>query len=211
MKVCSKCGQNKDPTDFNKYTRNKTHGLRADCKACQSKQTVIDSQIRREKRMNQGRFQSIYNGLPQNMKKVYDVVPIKDFWGESYIMSELSRQGFSYSGEKSCIGILNRLKDLGLVKEIESGKFQRVAVTAKVTKQEPVKAPPQIEEVMSTSTPKTPIAQLNDLAMQAIQIADLCKKLAGDIEAAAINIDDHVAFTAKDSLKLKQLQELLKG
>ena len=210
MKICSKCGDSKEPVDFSKYTRNKSDGLRADCKACQSKQTVIDSQTRREKRMNQGRFQSIYNGLAQNMKKVYDVVPIKDPWGESYIMSELSRQGFSYSGEKSCIGILNRLKDLGLVKEIESGKFQRVAVTAKVTKQETVKSP-KTEEVMSTSTPKSPIAQLNDLATQATQIANLCKKLASDIETAAIHIDDHVAFTQKDSLKLKQLQELLKG
>lgn len=213
MKSCSKCGNNKDPTEFNKYSRNKKDGLRADCKECQSIQTVIDTQKRRVKNMNQGRFQSIYNGLPQNMKKVYDVVPIKDVWGESYIMSELSRQGLSYSGEKSCIGILNRLKDLGLVKEVEPGKFQRIAVTAKVVKQEQNNQPqPQkIEEIMVTKTQQSPIAQLNDLAMQAIQIANLCKKLSSDIETAAINIDDHIAFTSKDSIKLKQLQDLLKG
>ena len=163
--------------------------------------------------MNQGRFQSIFNGLPQNMKKVYEVVPIKDAWGESFIMAELSRLGFSYSFDKPIIGILNRLKDLGLVKELESGKFQRIAVTAKVTKQEPVNQlqPQKIEEIMVTKTQQSPIAQLNDLAMQAIQIANLCKKLASDIETAAINIDDHVAFTSKDSIKLKQLQDLLKG
>lgn len=58
---------------------------------------------------------------------------------------------------------------------------------------------------------KTPISQLNDLALQTIQIANMLKKLASDIETAAIHIDDHVAFTAKDSIKLRQLQELLKG
>ncbi len=60
MKTCSKCGKNKDPTEFNKYTRNKTDGLRADCKQCQSAQTLIDSREKRIKQMNNGRFQSIY-------------------------------------------------------------------------------------------------------------------------------------------------------
>ena len=115
MKCCSKCGNNKDPTEFSKYSRNKIDGLRADCKKCQSIQTVIDSHKRRVRNMNNGRFQSIYNGLPQNLKKVYDVVPMKDSWGESMIMSELSRLGFSYSGDKSMIGTLNRLKDLCLI------------------------------------------------------------------------------------------------
>ena len=213
MKSCSKCGNNKDPTEFNKYSRNKKDGLRADCKECQSIQTVIDSHKRRVRNMNQGRFQSVFNGLPQNMKKVYEVVPIKDAWGESFIMAELSRLGFSYSFDKPIIGILNRLKDLGLVKELEPGKFQRIAVTAKVIKQEPKAFSLTVgsKEIMTTKETKTPLFVLNDLAMQAIQLGGLCKKLASDIEAAAINIDDHIALTSKDSIKLKQLQDLLKG
>ena len=160
--------------------------------------------------MNNGRFASIYNGLQQNLKKVYDVVPIREAWGESMVMAELSRLGMSYSGDKPIIGMLNRLKDLGLIKEMEPGKFLREPITEKVEKKEPKPATIESKDHMIKET-KTPIAQLNDLAMQAIQIANLCKKLAGDIETAAINIDDHVAFTQKDSLKLKQLQELLKG
>lgn len=213
MKCCSKCGNNKDPTEFSKYSRNKIDGLRADCKKCQSIQTVIDSHKRRVRNMNNGRFQSIYNGLPQNLKKVYDVVPMKDSWGESMIMSELSRLGFSYSGDKSMIGTLNRLKDLCLIKETEPGKFKKEEITEKVVKKEPKAFSLTVgsKEVMASKETKTPLFMLNDLAMQAVQLANLCKKLASDIESAAINIDDHIAFTQKDSLKLKQLQELLKG
>ena len=128
-------------------------------------------------------------------------------------MAELSRLGFSYSFDKPIIGILNRLKDLGLVKELEPGKFQRIAVTAKVIKQEPKAFSLTVgsKEIMTTKETKTPLFVLNDLAMQAIQLGGLCKKLASDIEAAAINIDDHIALTSKDSIKLKQLQDLLKG
>ena len=210
MKVCSKCGQNKDPTEFSKRAGNKKDGIRPECKKCQAVQTVIDTYKKRDRNMNNGRFASIYNGLQQNLKKVYDVVPIREAWGESMVMAELSRLGMSYSGDKPIIGMLNRLKDLGLIKEMEPGKFLREPITEKVEKKEPKPATIESKDHMIKET-KTPIAQLNDLAMQAIQIANLCKKLAGDIETAAINIDDHVAFTQKDSLKLKQLQELLKG
>ncbi len=163
--------------------------------------------------MNNGRFQSIYNGLTQGLKKVYDVVPIKEAWGDMEILSELSRLGISYGGHKSMMGELNRLKELGLVKESESGKFQKEPVAEKITKGE-VKAFSLTvgkKEVMAQKETKTPMVQLNDLALRAVELANLCKKLASDIETAAINIDDHIAFTQKDSLKLKQLQELLKG
>lgn len=206
MKVCSKCGHNKEPTDFNKYSRNKTDGLRADCRECQSKQTVIDSENRRRRNMNQGRFNSIYNGLPQNLKKVYDVVPIKDSWNEIAIMAELSRLNISYSGEKSMIGNLNRLKELGLIKECASGKFSKIEITEKVEKKVEVM---QKKEVKMSQL--TPIELISSLSAQAIQLANLCRKLSEDIDYSAILIDDHIKAQSKDSEKLKQLQALLKG
>ena len=211
MKTCKKCGHNKDPSEFTKKSAEKD-GLRQECKSCQQEYDRVYTLTKRHRKMNNGRFQSIYNGLPQNLKKVYDVVPLQDSWGEVMILAELSRLGLSYSGEKSMVGVLNRLKEAGLIKETESGKFRKEEVTEKVSKEaKAFSLTVGKKEVMVIKEPKTPMFILNDLAMQAVQLSNLCKKLASDIESAAINIDDHIAFTSKDSLKLKQLQDLLKG
>lgn len=34
MKICNKCGIEKDESEFYKYDAKETHGLRSDCKSC---------------------------------------------------------------------------------------------------------------------------------------------------------------------------------
>ncbi len=204
MKTCSKCGHNKEPTEFYKKSENKD-GLCYECKDCNNKAKNLNRNLN----MNKAKFNSMFNGLSSQLKKVYEATPISEPWVEQKIHAEIIRSGTSIGGV-SIVGMLNKLKELGLINEPMPGLFIRESITEKVKSKfenEKIEFQLKIEEPMT----KSPMQQLQELSSQAIQLANLCKKLSSDIETAAINIDDHIAKAAKDSVKLKQLQDLLKG
>ena len=76
-------------------------------------------------------------------KKVYGAVPINEAWPSKSIVAELTRQG--QVRDFSIIeGCLNTLKEVGLIKEMSPGHFQRVKPKPTVEKEaEPMSTKPR--------------------------------------------------------------------
>lgn len=159
--------------------------------------------------MNNQRFQSIYEGLSTVCKKVYEAVPIQDAWTAQQIKNELERRQSGVTRDAHVFaGCLNSLVHSGVVTEMPKGKFKRVKVTIKdLTQpaQEEKEAPPVTKaEVKATPSALSTIDRLSVLALQ-------LKSLAGEIETAALEIEEQNAVNAEGRKKLEQLQALLKG
>lgn len=153
-----------------------------------------------------------YNALSVNCKKVYDAVPISEPWSTSYILSEIQRKSSYTSNARVLTGSLNTLKASGLVREISPGLFVRVAIkpaasktedNTEITEEEKDQQMPQ----QKTAEKKEPASAIDLLA----GIAKSLRTLAGDIETAALAIEEGQSKSTEEVQKLRQLQALLKG
>lgn len=179
----------------------------------------------KELTMNESRFNAVYRGLSEQAKKVYQAVPLTESWSVAQIMSELART----SGQREhrvVTGCLSSLRDVGLVRELAGGQWVRVEVRAKVAtthvepempqppKQEPQKEP-EMPAINTKPAPQqsnvTPLERIGGLSSQVLGIIQSLHQLAADIEATALEVEEQIEKIQKDSARLKQLQELLKG
>lgn len=171
--------------------------------------------------MTETKFQSLYRGLTEQAKKVYNAVPIKDQWTIAQIMAELART----TGQREhriVSGCLNSLKSAGLVRETANGTWSRVEVKTKIT----INAEPEIEmtkketnvppintqpPAKTVATNITPLERIGGLSQQVLTIIQSMHQLAADIEAAAIEVEEQVEKIEKDTALLRQFQQLIKG
>ena len=161
---------------------------------------------------------SLHEGQTSICKKVYSATPISEGWTTNQIMQELMRLGIS-SYHKMVAGCLDSLRRSGLVMESEPGKFSRVPVKAKLPDApliKPVQVVQQTEEIqmalVTKVTPQsTPIDKLTKLSSRCTAMMSSLKALAEDIDHAALEIEEQFAASAGDTIKLRQLQALLKG
>lgn len=174
--------------------------------------------------MNNAVYQSRVNGLSAIAKKVFSVVPIAEAWPPRQISAELTRATGSAADQRIVSGCLNTLINLGLVTEPKPNTFKRVAMKeaakAKSAAEHETKQPLEITQ-MSTikaliqggkqNQPATAIEKLSAISAQAHSLAEGMKRLASDIESAAIEIDEQAKADKSDTEKLKQLQALLKS
>lgn len=174
--------------------------------------------------LSQARHKALYGGLSSIHQKIYSVVPSDRTCTASDVLTELRSKSVSQD-PKAVSWCLMHLVETGLAREPQPGRFIRIGVKTKAAN-EPAphqEEPPALEpETMPAlqAIPQTPpadptsagaIDRLGKIAADALRISESLKKLASDIETAALEIDSQFAAEAQKTAKLRQLQNLLKG
>ena len=117
-------------------------------------------------------------------KKVYGAVPINEAWPSKQIVMELSRQG--QVRDFSIIeGCLNTLKEVGLIKEMAPGHFQRVKPKPTVEKEaEPMTTKPPNPVISPNSSikgePTEPVDRLAAIGTKLRGLSQMFLELADD-------------------------------
>ena len=142
-------------------------------------------------------------------KKVYGAVPINEAWPSRQIVMELSRQG--QVRDFSIIeGCLNTLKEVGLVREVAPGHFQRVKPKPTAEKE----TEPMTTKPLTTPTKSEPTEPVDRLAAIGTKLRDLAKmflELADDIDEATLAFEEKASGNDEELAKLRQLKGLLKS
>lgn len=186
--------------------------------------------------MRASRFEQIYGGLTDTARKVYSATPLTEDWSIAAINGEMRRNGQAI--DRSIVaGCLLSMKNQGLVKEPAPGQFIRVNVKAQTAndseftptpkiiakaeaeaKQSTTKIEPESERSQMTdkSTNKTtnslsPIDRLEMLSVRVVGMMESLKKLADDIDEAALEMTAQMEAKEAELAKFRQLQALLKG
>lgn len=160
--------------------------------------------------MTPAKYQSALTAQSAIAKKVLEMVPIQEAWSRNEIASNMRRITKSSPDVAVLDGCLARLKDAGLVRERQTGLYQRVEIREREIIQVPTAKPvgssaPAVESV------KSPIDILSSLSERARQLATSIVMLASDIETAALTIEQGSAESNANLEKLRQLQALLKS
>ena len=142
-------------------------------------------------------------------KKVYGAVPINEAWPSKSIVAELARQGQvrDFSIVQGC---LNTLKEVGLIKEMAPGYFQRVKPKPTVEKE----AEPMTTKPLNQPTKSEPAEPVDRLAAIGTKLRDLSKmflELADDIDEATLAFEEKASGNDEELAKLRQLKGLLKS
>jgi hypothetical protein len=164
--------------------------------------------------MNEGRFNSLYRGLPAQAKKVYDVMPPKSAVSIVKLMTELKKHHPSMCDYKVVMSCIQALLSSGLVTEKVRGEFIRVGVSPKeATHPEPFRLnipgrpipnATQQEQQMQKDAAPTPIDRLGMFAIR-------LRELATDMEDAALELASQAEKDGLEAAKMRQLQTLLKS
>ena len=204
-RMCSKCGEIKE---LSLFVIDK--GRAADrgnwCKKC--KASNEKARQRKAKLMNEIRFKSAFNGLTSVAKKVYEVIPETTYWSPDRIASEIFRTGVKI--DSSVLhGCLRSMEKSGVLIEAEGGLYSREKV-AKAALKQLIEKKPQEKQAMPEEN-KSPIQKLRELAIELLDLGKAANTLAAKIDSSAEDVEKHIAANEQDTLKLKQLQSLLKG
>ena len=142
-------------------------------------------------------------------KKVYGAVPINEAWPSKAIVAELTRQG--QVRDFSIIeGCLNTLKEVGLIREVAPGHFQRVKPKSTVEKEaEPMAATPP--KTPAESKPTEPVDRLAAIGTKLRGLSQMFLELADDIDEAALAFEEKTSGNDEELAKLRQLKNVLKS
>ena len=151
-------------------------------------------------------IKSTLDNLNGAMKHVFMATPVQDQWSVTQIMSELTRSGRTYS-HSSVTGCLNALRERKLIKE-NQGSYTRTLKESIPTIENKAlsynhTAPAIIEEPLMSSHKKAPLELLAELSAKA-------RELAEALDNAALEIEQSFQNSEAQTVKLKQLQSLLK-
>jgi len=142
-------------------------------------------------------------------KKVYGAVPINEAWPSKSIVAELTRQG--QVRDFSIIeGCLNTLKEVGLIREVAPGHFQRVKPKPTVEKE----AEPMTTKPLTTPTksePTEPVDRLAAIGTKLRGLSQMFLELADDIDEAALAFEEKTSGNDEELAKLRQLKNVLKS
>ena len=148
-------------------------------------------------------------------KKVYGAVPINEPWPSKQIVMELTRQGQvrDFSIVEGC---LNTLKEVGLIKEVSPGHFQRVKPKPTAKKEaEPMIAKPLNPVLPPNSSvkgePTEPMDRLVAIGAKLRGLSKLFIDLADDIDEATLAFEEKASGNDEELAKLRQLKGLLKS
>lgn len=176
----------------------------------------FDGMAAAEGSMTPSRYQANLNGQTSVARKVFELVPIKEAWTALEIVAALNRATKSSMDFKVLQGCLNTLKESGLVREPKRGHFQRVEVKEKAEeKMVDFNARPIVTPRLPVSAPsvpaKTPIEILSEISGRLVGVNAEIKRIASDIETAALVIEEGMAANEENLGKLRQLQSILKS
>ena len=140
-------------------------------------------------------------------KKVYGAVPINEAWPSRQIVMELSRQG--QVRDFSIIeGCLNTLKEVGLIREVAPGHFQRVKPKPIAEKE----AEPMTTKPLNPVAPPTePMDRLVAIGTKLRGLSQTFLELADDIDEATLAFEEKTSGNDEELAKLRQLKNVLKS
>ena len=139
-------------------------------------------------------------------KKVYGAVPINEAWPSRQIVMELSRQG--QVRDFSIIeGCLNTLKEVGLIREVAPGHFQRVKPKPIAEKE----AEPMTTKPLNPVTPPEPMDRLVAIGTKLRGLSQMFLELADDIDEATLAFEEKASGNDEELAKLRQLKNVLKS
>ena len=154
--------------------------------------------------MTPAQHQSRLDGQSSIARKVFQFVPIQEAWTHQQIASEMVRVTGAHTDHRILQGCINSLKDSGLIREPQRGKFQRTEVKPKED--------PQKKEEVVTTKPKTESKPEPKGAIEILSdIAQKMRSLATELDDAALQIAEDQSANAERAKKLEQLQALLRG
>ena len=142
-------------------------------------------------------------------KKVYGAVPINEAWPSKSIVAELTRQGQvrDFSIVEGC---LNTLKEVGLIREVAPGHFQRVKPKPIAEKEaEPMSTKPL--NPPTKSEPTEPVDRLAAIGTKLRGLSQMFLELADDIDEAALAFEEKTSGNDEELAKLRQLKNVLKS
>ena len=148
-------------------------------------------------------------------KKVYGAVPINEAWPSNAIVMELTRQG--QVRDFSIIeGCLNTLKEVGLIREMSPGHFQRVKPKPIAEKEaEPMSTKPLNPVISPNSSikgePTEPVDRLAAIGTKLRGLSQMFLELADDIDEAALAFEEKTSGNDEELAKLRQLKNVLKS
>lgn len=132
-------------------------------------------------------------------QKVFQFVPVGEAWTPAQIAQAMHRTTSSRIDPHILKGCLATMADAGLIRSHRNAEFQRIQATDKEPQPMSTPKPPEAK--------KEPASAIDLLA----GIAKSLRNLAGEIETAALAIEEGQAKSAEEVQKLRQLQALLKG
>lgn len=166
--------------------------------------------------MNESRQRVLLEGQSSTARKLFNMVPIQEAWTESDISRASYASGSVRLGLNTVRACLMDLKESGLIKETQRGRFQRAPVTMK-------EATPALtiiknsEPAMTTAAPTPAVAPLDllgavatELTLLSSEFAARAKALAARVEEVALSIEAQREQDAASMAKANKLQALLK-
>ena len=165
--------------------------------------------------MTAARIRILENQQTGIAKKVYGAVPINEAWPSKLIVAELTRQGqvrdFSVIG-----GCLNTLKEIGLIKEVAPGHFQRIKPKPTVEKEVELMTTKPLNPVIPPNSsikgePIEPVDRLAAIGTKLRGLSQMFLELADDIDEATLAFEEKASGNDEELAKLRQLKGLLKS
>lgn len=161
--------------------------------------------------LSEKRFRQKFDGQSNIAKKVYECIPIASSWTLSQICTEMARKGQG-NDHRITQGCVNTLVNSGLVKESPRGTFRRLSIKQqKKEVTEPALLKPIETRKEMTVEMKFPAKKEKDPLEMLSSISSSARKLADDLDDAALVIASQIRDIESQSSKLKQLQALLKS
>jgi hypothetical protein len=148
------------------------------------------------------------SSLTNVAKKVLEAIPIRDAWTIQQVYQELARQ--QHTIEARIIGgCIDDLTERGLIRQPQTGRFQRVAY-----KEDTGQAPKVDRTIVAISegvNDARHMTEINDPLTSLARLADRLRTMAGEIDDAALAMAQQVQEAKEGTEKLQQLQALLKS
>ena len=148
------------------------------------------------------------DGLTGLSRKVYCAVPISEAWTATQICAELRRTGVSGADRRAVDSCLHLLSERKLLKETARGTYMRAAVKTKPQPMEKAMPTPNVVQMADKAPPQ---ANEPDGLGKLAAIAGTLRRLADQVETAALELEEKAAMSQEDAVKLRQLQALLKS
>lgn len=183
--------------------------------------------------MSQSKFNRIWSGANAQMKKVYEVVPIAEYWPIKQIDAEMRRRGIN-ADFAATTGILDSLKRIGVIRE-QRGCFTReivreVSTDTNVEPEELVEPEIEIdatelflntlkeaadmdmpEKVKSAVKPKPAISvRLDKLIENSTKLSEALIEMSIEIDSIKAALKEQAASETAEMKKLQALKETLK-
>jgi len=136
--------------------------------------------------MNQKRLKRILESQTAIAKKIYEFVPIQEFWSVRQICTEIHRATQASVDMRIVNGCLNSMQEAGLIKRQGNNDYRRIEITdehdeAPPEKEAPIMSAPK--PVQRTPAPKSvePDVTIGNLAKRLRDLADEFDEVALEV------------------------------